>query len=109
MNYPQTASCCNNVAGGIDGLTSGHAYSLLDIVDLMEGGKVVQKLAKMRNPWSKEGYNGPWNDNDTRWTEEFKQQAGLVIADDGVFHMPYKNYVKFFQATSVAMVRDYAA
>ena len=30
-NFPATASCCNRVSGGIQGLISGHAYSFLDV------------------------------------------------------------------------------
>jgi hypothetical protein len=45
------------------GLTAGHAYSLISAHEL-NGNKVF----KMRNPWSSEKYNGPWNDEDSRWT-----------------------------------------
>lgn len=77
-NYPQVASCCNNVAGGIDGLTSGHAYSLLDVRTLTNpDGSVAHRIAKMRNPWSKEGYTGKWSDTDSSWTEDFKKQVNL--------------------------------
>lgn len=74
MDYPQVASCCNNIATGLDGLTSGHAYSLLDVRQLLnEDGTPGPRLAKMRNPWSKEGYNGKWSDSDSSWTENFKK------------------------------------
>ena len=106
-NFPATASCCNRVAGGIDGLVSGHAYTFLDVKDLVKpnGGKIT--LAKVRNPWGKEKYKGPWNDNDSRWTDDFKQQANLTVADDGIFWMPYKNFVKFFSKADVAFTGEY--
>lgn len=67
-----TSSCCKGGAGGETpftfGLTSGHAYSLLDIVDLEDGPTLV----KMRNPWSSEKYNGPWSDSDSRWTDAWR-------------------------------------
>ena len=65
MNFPMTCGCCYN--GGKYGLISGHAYSLLDIKEVNYNGKTT--LIKIRNPWSKEKYNGPWRDNDPRWTD----------------------------------------
>ena len=108
MDYPQVASCCNNIATGIDGLTSGHAYSLLDVRQLLnEDGTPGPRLAKMRNPWNKEGYNGKWSDTDSSWTENFKKQVDLKVADDGIFWMPYENYRNFFQSTSVGFTNKY--
>ena len=73
-NFPATASCCNRVAGGIDGLITGHAYSFLDVAELKDAsGKVVNTIAKVRNPWSKEAYKGPFRDDDPKWTEEWKK------------------------------------
>lgn len=66
-NFPMTAACCRN--GGTGGLVSGHAYTLLDVVDLVNGsGTVIHTLAKMRNPWGSESYHGKWSDNDSSWT-----------------------------------------
>jgi hypothetical protein len=97
MNYPQVASCCNKIATGLDGLTSGHAYSLLDVKVLKNpDGSAAHRIAKMRNPWSKEGYKGKWSDSDSSWTDDFKKQVDLQVADDGIFWMPYENYKNFF-------------
>lgn len=72
-NYPSVASCCNEVSGGIDGLVSGHAYSLLDVAELKDAsGNVAHKIAKMRNPWSSEGYNGAFSDSSSLWTDAWK-------------------------------------
>lgn len=57
-----TAGCCHDNKG-VDGLSSGHAYTFLDVFDLKDSaGNVKHKLAKIRNPWSSEGYNGKWSD-----------------------------------------------
>lgn len=58
-NYSMSGSCHENVYG----LTSGHAYTIVGAFDL-NGDKVL----KIRNPWGSEKYNGPWRDNDPRWT-----------------------------------------
>lgn len=66
-NFPMTSGCCHN--GGVHGLISGHAYSLLDIKELKDSkGNVQHTIAKMRNPWNKEHYIGPWRDDDPNWT-----------------------------------------
>lgn len=43
------------------GLYSGHAYALLDIIELTEN-----KVVRIRNPWGSGNpveWNGPWSDN----------------------------------------------
>ena len=61
----------------------------------------------MRNPWSSEGYKGAWRDDDPAWTAAWKKQVNLVVANDGVFWMPYDNFIKFFSRTGVAFYDDY--
>jgi len=103
-----TAGCCRRVRGGIHGLISGHAYTLLDVKDLKDtSGNVKHTLAKVRNPWAKEMYKGPWKDDDSRWTEHYKKQVNLVKANDGAFWMPYDNYINMFTTTGVALYQPY--
>jgi len=42
----------------MDGLQYSHAYTLIDLVVLSDGTKLV----KMRNPYGKEQYEGEWSD-----------------------------------------------
>jgi hypothetical protein len=53
-------------------LPTAHAYSILDAEEITRGGKIVEKLIHIRNPHGFESYVGPWSDNDSRWTPEFK-------------------------------------
>jgi hypothetical protein len=107
-NFPVTASCCNKVKGGIDGLITGHAYSFLEIADLKDSsGKIVHTIAKVRNPWGSEKYSGPFSDDDDSWTKEWSDQVDLKVADDGIFWMPYKNFLKFFRKADVAYTGNY--
>lgn len=70
-NYPMTSACCIN--GSVEGLISGHAYTFLDVKDLVDAsGNVVHTLAKLRNPWNSEHYNGDWRDDGPNWTDSFK-------------------------------------
>jgi len=83
-------------------LVTGHAYTILGTVELKAGNTVIQQLVKMRNPWGREKYDGPWNDKDPKWTETLKKQANLVVADDGIFHMPIEDFKKAFTIYNIA-------
>jgi hypothetical protein len=93
------AGCHNEHAG----LITGHAYSILGAIKL-DGGP---QLFKIRNPWSRETYTGPFRDDDPAWTEAWKKQAGLVVADDGIFHIPVADFKKAFTTYAVAMYQDW--
>jgi len=95
--YAMVGSCVR----GNYGLQSAHAYALMEGVTL--GGN---QLLKVMNPWGKEKYTGPWNDHDSRWTEDYKQQVGLDIADDGIFYMPISVLRSSFDSFHVNMYDD---
>lgn len=66
--FPMTSGCCQGNKR-VDGLHTGHAYSLLGIRYLKDSaGNVVHTLAHMRNPWGVENYVGPWSDKSSLWT-----------------------------------------
>lgn len=88
-------------------LVTGHAYTILGITELKAGNTVLHQLIKMRNPWGKEMYNGPWHDSDPRWSDEFKKQAKLVVANDGVFHMPLEDFKKAFTIYNILNYQDW--
>lgn len=68
------------------------------------------KLAKLRNPWSHEGYHGDWSDKDKRWTPELLKLLNHKIDNDGVFFMPFSKFVNkpYFRSTTVSLYRDFA-
>ena len=47
------------------GLVDGHAYSLLTVVQLSTG----TRLLGLRNPWGTVEWNGAWSDDSPLWTE----------------------------------------
>jgi hypothetical protein len=79
---------------------------LLDVITLNG-----EKLAKIRNPWSSEGYNGAWSDKDSRWTPSLLKQANHVKANDGVFFMPFHNFLNkpYFRSTTVAIYNQFTS
>jgi len=82
--YTMTAGCYTPHHN----LVTGHAYTLLGAIELTNG----PKLLKVRNPWGKERYDGPFSDDDPQWTDAWKQEAGLVQENDGVFHIPLEGF-----------------
>lgn len=89
------------------GLVQMHAYTLYSTVDLQQNGKSYQKLFKVRNPWGKEEYTGPWNDRDPKWTDDFKKQAKFVKNRyDGFFHMPVKDFKEQLYRMDITYYKD---
>ena len=91
----------------MEGLTSGHAYTILDALLLTDNYGQQWNLIKMRNPWGSEGYNGPWSDKDhARWTDQLKAEVGHTHADDGIFLLPVDIFYKAFKYYKVAMYEE---
>ena len=76
------------------GLPQGHAYTVLDVLKLSNGVRLV----KVRNPWGagKETlYKGAWGNNDNKWTDQLLREAGHKNQKDkGIFHMTIEDYYK---------------
>ena len=56
----------------------GHAYTVLEAKELTQGPKKGTKLIKVRNPWGKEKYNGPWSDKSDLWDDLSIEEVDLV-------------------------------
>lgn len=102
------------VSGGVlrslYGIVKGHAFSVLDVVELKKNGRVTYKLVKLRNPWGSEKYYGPFSDKSSKWDEDpsYRRQAGGVKeANDGVFFLPYNIWAMTMQQVSVAFTKDW--
>lgn len=66
-NMPMVTGCCNDNKV-YKGISTRHAYSLLDLVHLSNG----VRLAKIRNPWGSEKYHGEYSDSSPLWTPALK-------------------------------------
>lgn len=104
-NYPMVLSCCKAPGDAPDGLQTQHAYTLMDVAEVQG-----ERLAKVRNPWSSEGYSGPWADSDPRWTPSLLDSVGHTKADDGVFFMPFHNMFRstYFRSTTVNVYKEFS-
>ena len=79
------------------GVPYSHALTILGSVKLSDG----TKLLKLRNPWAKETYFGPWSDKSDEWTAKYKEEAGYVDEDDGIWFISAEDYYDSFKFTSV--------
>ena len=68
-----------------------------------------EQLIKLRNPWGREEYTGPWSDSDSaKWTVEARNTLGNhPKADDGTFWMAYKDFHRIFDDCVVGMYSDW--
>eukprot|EP00746_Dinoflagellata_sp_MGD_P097542 gnl/MRDRNA2_/MRDRNA2_39142_c0_seq1.p1 gnl/MRDRNA2_/MRDRNA2_39142_c0~~gnl/MRDRNA2_/MRDRNA2_39142_c0_seq1.p1 ORF type:complete len:558 (+),score=90.72 gnl/MRDRNA2_/MRDRNA2_39142_c0_seq1:246-1676(+) len=84
-----------------DGIVKGHAYSLLQLVDLEEHNL---KLIQLRNPWGNEQeWTGAWSDGSEEW-DEYPDLAELLNVrhkDDGMFWMSFEDFVNIFERVSM--------
>lgn len=56
-----------------DNMVSDHAYGLIGAVQLKGGKSDGQRIIKMRNPWGDNEYNGPWSENSSLWTDDYRK------------------------------------
>ena len=81
-----------------NGLILKHEYALTGMCRLWYKGKLV-RLVRLRNPWGKCEWRGPWADGSVEWasvTAEVKEKIGLKKFDDGEFWMPYTHFIEHF-------------
>lgn len=85
----------------VDGVVSGHAYSLISVHEVQVGGIPV-RLMKMRNPWgSGVEWKGDWSDHSPIWTPDLKQKLGWTDAVDGLFFISLSDYLSHYSSTAV--------
>uniref|UniRef100_A0A7S4R5T6 Calpain catalytic domain-containing protein n=1 Tax=Alexandrium monilatum TaxID=311494 RepID=A0A7S4R5T6_9DINO len=92
---------------GCSGICEGHAYSLLEVLEVpggcCEGGR--ERLVKLRNPWGDTEWRGRYSDGSSAWTEEAAELAGLEQGDDGVFFMPWDDFLAYFSGVAICYLR----
>lgn len=61
---------------------------------------------KIRNPWGHDEWKGDYSDESYLWTESLKEELGWKKGDDGVFFMPFYEYLKYFHSTLICVDDD---
>lgn len=87
------------------GLQSKHEYSLIDAVEILISGKPV-RLLKLRNPWGHKEWNGDWSDHSPLWTPETRRNLRPNDADDGIFFMPFNEYLTYYYDATICFFHD---
>ena len=68
------------------GIQAGHAYSILNSVEVTQDSGRKARIVNIRNPWGKTEWNGDWGDNSHLWTQKtLDQVGGHEKGDDGLF------------------------
>ena len=90
------------------GLVPGHAYTLLQVVQLT--GKSNEKLVRLRNPWGNTEWSGDWSDSSRKWTSDFRKQCGMEgnnnNNNDGSFWMSFNNFLTYYTMIGICHLYD---
>ncbi|KAJ7996655.1 hypothetical protein DPEC_G00239290 [Dallia pectoralis] len=93
------------------GLMKGHAYSVTAVKNVRLGHGLVAyfknetiPLIRMRNPWGKVEWNGPWSDSSAEWNKvgsKERSNLGITVKDDGEFWMAFTDWCQYFTDADV--------
>ncbi|CAI9743032.1 calpain-2 catalytic subunit-like [Octopus vulgaris] len=92
------------------GLFAFHAYGIIKLMKVQYQGKEVG-LVKLRNPWGKKEWNGPWSDSSEEWNglkEEERKRMNLEVKDDGEFWMDFNDFIKNFSLVEMCHIDPFA-
>uniref|UniRef100_A0A8C5KJ53 Calpain-12 n=1 Tax=Jaculus jaculus TaxID=51337 RepID=A0A8C5KJ53_JACJA len=85
-----------------DGLVKGHAYSVTGTHKVSLGFTKV-RLLRLRNPWGRVEWSGPWSDSCPHWDalpSEWRD-ALLVKKEDGEFWMELQDFLTHFNTIQI--------
>ena len=91
--------CAGTVNGNIRiGLVGSHAYT---VTGVFEARGNIPRLVKLRNPWGKSRYHGPWSKKWLRDRNMINEMRLLDdLADDGEFYLTYQDFTKYYKCLS---------
>ncbi|CAL1529011.1 unnamed protein product [Lymnaea stagnalis] len=82
----------------LNGLISGHAYSITGLHSMQAGGRDVS-LVRLRNPWGRGEWKGAWSDRSKEMNalpKVVQQTLRFHIKDDGEFWMEFNDFITMF-------------
>ncbi|KAL4915206.1 hypothetical protein BDW62DRAFT_203810 [Aspergillus aurantiobrunneus] len=74
------------------GISENHSYSIMDVREI-DGVRLV----KLRNPWGKKEWSGPWSDGSEQWTPQWMEKLNHKFGNDGFFWISYEDLLKKYQ------------
>ncbi|XP_043560888.1 calpain-5-like isoform X2 [Chiloscyllium plagiosum] len=92
----------------LQGLKADHSYSVTK-VQKVRLGNTADKLSmiRLRNPWGKGEWLGPWSDNSKEWQKISKKERKIIGTDlknDGEFWMAFEDWYKYFTNAIVCRI-----
>jgi hypothetical protein len=89
-----------------EGLTAGHPYTVRGINKVKVDDDEVT-LVRLRNPWAKEKYAGPYSRDDAAWTDDMKGQVDFdARVAKHIFWMTIDDFAGAFAQIAVAHTED---
>jgi len=64
------------------------------------------QLVKLKNPWKTGEWLGDFSDKSKLWDTRLRHQLQMEDKDDGIFWMPFKDFVKHFNGLTICKVFD---
>lgn len=104
LKYPMSASCCSKKTHN---LVYDHFYTVLGVTIVQSGKEKGTKLVKVRNPWGKERYRGPWDDNSQVMKDNASILGHTTNTRDGSFYVPLKVFNEEFNGINVLHYKDW--
>lgn len=83
------------------GLVDQHTYSVMGLA-VIHGDKLI----KLRNVWGRTEWLGKWSDGSKEWLDENAEKVGHVKANDGIFYMPFEDFLNLFETVHFCYYED---
>lgn len=86
------------------GIVAGHAYTILDVRDILDARGKPARVIQIRNPWGKFEWNGDFSDESSLWTNKQRQEFGIIDHDDGIFWMRIEDFITYYQGIGILKI-----
>lgn len=86
------------------GIVAGHAYTILDVRDIIDTRGRPARVVQIRNPWGKFEWNGDFSDSSPLWTPKQRQEFDIRINDDGIFWMRLEDFITYYQGIGIVKI-----
>ena len=87
-----------------EGIVFGHAYTILDVRDIIDSRGIPARVIQIRNPWGKFEWNGDFSDNSPLWTDKQRSELDIRHRDDGIFWMKLEDFIQYFQGVGIVKI-----
>ncbi|XP_041960988.1 calpain-2 catalytic subunit-like isoform X1 [Alosa sapidissima] len=83
-------------------LVKAHAYSITGAEEVKCSGEII-RLIRVRNPWGKIEWKGPWSDSSSEWQliSDADRERLRLKAEDGEFWMAFSDFLEQFSVVEV--------